>query len=203
MPSETFNKLAIFVDGPNLHATARALGVDIDFKRLLAHFQTFGTLVRAFYYTIFHDQEFSSVRPLVDWLDYNGFTVVTKEAKEFTDSSRHRKVRGKLAVELAVAAAQLAKHLDEVILLSGDSDFRSLVASLQRRGVRVTVVSSLACQPPMIADDLRRQADAFIDLRELQDRLCRAPVKHFARSGRRSQSRVMPIRPNKNRAPEF
>ena len=134
--------------------------------------------MRAFYYTtLIEDQEFSSIRPLIDWLDYNGYTVVTKLTKEFVDATTgRRKVRGSMDVELAVSAMELADHVDQIVLFSGDGDFRSLVEALQRRGVRVTVVSTLSTQPPMIADDLRRQADVFIDLLELKPKIGRDPV---------------------------
>lgn len=170
------NRIALFIDGANLYATAKTLGFDIDYKRLLREFQTYGTLLRAFYYTaIIEDQEYSSIRPLIDWLDYNGYTVVTKATKEFVDASGRRKVKGNMDIELAVDAMELAEHVDQIVLFSGDGDFRSLVEAVQRRGVRVTVVSTVASQPPMIADELRRQADVFIDLVELQAKLGRDP----------------------------
>jgi uncharacterized LabA/DUF88 family protein len=167
-------KLALFIDGANLHRTAKALGFDIDYKRLLAEFQSRGKLVRAFYYTaVIEDQEFSSIRPLVDWLDYNGFTVVTKPAKEFDDGEGRRKFKRNMSVELAVDAMELALHVDEIVLFSGEGDFCSLVEAVQRRGVRVTVVSTMASQPSMVSDELRRQADVFTDLIELQSKISR------------------------------
>src|SRR5437868_4817604 len=180
MPSAS-NKIALFIDGANLYATAKTLGFDIDYKRLLKEFQSRGTLVRAFYYTtIIEDQENSSIRPLIDWLDYNGFTVVSKATKEFVDASGRRKLKGNMDVELAVNAMELAEHIDEMVLFSGDGNFRSLVEAVQRRGVRVTVVSTMANQPPMIADELRRQADAFIDLKGLQSKVGRDPSERPA-----------------------
>jgi len=174
-------RIALFIDGANLYATAKALGFDIDYKRLLKEFQSRGTLVRAFYYTaIIEDQEFSSIRPLIDWLDCNGYTVVTKATKEFIDAGGRRKVKGNMDIELAVNAMELAEHIDEMVLFSGDGDFRSLVEAIQRRGVRVTVVSTLASQPPMIADELRRQADVFTDLKGLQSKLGRDPSERPA-----------------------
>src|ERR1700748_119918 len=159
------SRIALFIDGANLYSTAKTIGFDIDYKRLLREFQARGELVRAFYYTaIIEDQEFSSIRPLVDWLDYNGFAVVTKATKEFVDSTGRRKVKGNMDIELAVDAMELAAHIDEMFLFSGDGDFRSLVEAVQRRGVRVTVVSTISGQHPMIADELRRPADVFIDL---------------------------------------
>jgi uncharacterized LabA/DUF88 family protein len=167
-------KIAIFIDGPNLYATAKTIGFDIDYKRLLKEFQSRGTLVRAFYYTaIIEDQEYSSIRPLIDWLDYNGYTVVTKATKEFIDASGRRKVKGNMDIELAVDAMELAEHVDEIVLFSGDGDFRSLVEAVQRRGVRVTVISTISTRPPMVADELRRQADVFTDLLELRSRFGR------------------------------
>ncbi len=167
-------KLALFIDGTNARAAARALGFDIDYKRLLTEFRSRGTLVRAFYYTVvIEDQESSPLRPLLDWLDYNGFTVVTKPAKEFDDGEGRRRFKRSMGVELAVNAMELAEQLDEIVLFSGDGDFRALVQAVQRLGVRVTVVSTTASQPPSIADELRRQADVFIDLMELLPKIRR------------------------------
>ena len=180
MPSSS-NKIALFIDGANLYATAKTLGFDIDYKRLLKEFQTRGTHLRAFYYTaIIEDQEFSSIRPLIDWLDYNGYTVVTKATKEFIDASGRRKVKGNMDIELAVDAMELAEHIDEMVLFSGDGDFRSLVEAMQRRGVRVTVISTISSQPPMVADELRRQADVFTDLMELRSKIGRDPSERPA-----------------------
>lgn len=179
------NKIALFIDGPSLHATARTLGFDIDYRRLLAEFQSRGSLVRAFYYTaLIEDQEFSSIRPLIDWLDYNGYTVVTKAAKEFIDDGGRRRVKGNMDVELTVDAMEFAEHIDQMVLLSGDGNFRRLVEVVQRHGVRVTVISTVASQPPMVADELRRQADAFIDLVELQSKIGRDPSERQVRASR-------------------
>ena len=168
--------IALFIDGANLHATTRALGFDIDYKRLLMEFEGRGSLLRAFYYTaVSEDQEYSSLRPLTDWLSYNGYTVVTKAVKEFTDASGRRKLKGNMDVELAVDAMELAGQIDQMILFSGNGAFRSLVEAVQRRGVRVTVISTILSKPPMIADELRRQADVFTDLAALQSQLCHDP----------------------------
>src|SRR5665213_249392 len=162
-------KVAIFIDGVNLYATAKALGIEIDYKRLLKEFQDRGALVRAFYYTaVSEEHEYLSIRPLIDWLDYNGYTLVTKASKEFIDASGRRKVKGNMDIELAVDAMELAEHVDQIVLFSGDGDFRSLVEAVQRRGVRVTVISTISSNPPMVAAELRRQADVFIDLAELR-----------------------------------
>lgn len=167
-------KIALFIDGANLYATTRTLGFDIDYKMLLKEFQGRGNLLRAFYYTaIVEDQEYSSIRPLIDWLDYNGYRVVTKPTKEFVDSSGRRKVKGNMDIELTIDALELAPYIDHVVLFSGDGDFRSLVEALQRRGVRVTVVSTISTQPSMVADELRRQADEFLDIASLEKRIGR------------------------------
>ena len=178
MTVSSANRTALFIDGANLYSAAKALGFDIDYKRLLKEFQSHGTLVRAFFYTaVSEDQEFSSLRPLLDWLDYNGFTVVTKPTKEFIDANGHRKVKGNMDIELTVDAMELVDRVDHIVLFSGDGDFRSLVEAVQRRGVRVTVVSTISSQPPVIADELRRQADVFTDLTDLQSRIGRDPLE--------------------------
>ena len=170
--SATSNKIALFIDGANLHVATKTLGFDIDYRRLLKEFESCGTLLRAFYYTaVVDDHEFSSIRPLVDWLNYNGYTVVTKPTKEFVDAGGRRKVKGNMDIELAVDAMELATRIDHLVLFSGDGDFRYLVEAMQRRGVRVTVIST--AQPPLVADELRRQADAFIDLAELRSKISR------------------------------
>ncbi len=151
--NSTMEKYALFIDGANLYATAKSLGFDIDYKRLLREFQSRGYLLRAFYYTaVIEDQEYSSIRPLIDWLDYNGYSV--------------------------------AGHIDHMVLFSGDGDFRSLVEAVQRRGVRVTVVSTISTQPPMVADELRRQADVFLDIVELQSKIGRDPGERGPREPR-------------------
>ena len=147
-------KLGLFIDGSNLYNAARALNFDIDYKKLLQYFAKNGHLVRAFYYTaLIEDQEYSPIRPLVDWLDYNGYTMVTKPAKEYTDSAGRRKVKGNMDIELAVDVMEMSERFDHIILFSGDGDFFSLVDAVQRKGVRVSVVSTVRSQPPMIADD--------------------------------------------------
>ena len=176
--SSRSNKIALFIDGANFYATCKTVGFEIDYKKLLHEFASRGTLVRALYYTaIIEDQVSSSIRPLIDWLDYNGYSVVTKAAKEYIDASGQRKIKGNMDIEIAIDALDLAEHVDQIVLFSGDGDFRSLVRALQRRGVHVTVVSSMSVKPPMIADELRRQADVFTDVIELRSKIGRDPTE--------------------------
>ena len=168
-------RTALFIDGANLYATARSLDMEIDYKRLRNYFADKARLIRAFYYTaILEDQEYSPLRPLVDWLDYNGFTLVTKPVKEFTDEHGRRKIKGNMDIEIAVDMLNIAENVDHVVLFSGDGDFRRLLEAVQRRGVRVTVISSNTTQPSMIADELRRQADQFVDISQLKNEFGRA-----------------------------
>ena len=183
-------RMALFIDGANLYATAKSLGFDIDYKRLLGMFRQKGQLVRALYYTaLAEDQEYSSIRPLIDWLDYNGFTMVTKPTKEFTDATGRRKIKGNMDIELAVDAMRLADSLDHIVIFSGDGDFRSLVAALQQKGKRVSVVSTLQTQPPMVADELRRQADQFVDIADLESQICLDQASRPIREPRSFQAR--------------
>ena len=175
-------KIALFIDGANLYAASKTLGFDIDYRKLLKAFQKRGYLLRAYYYTsLVEDQEYSSIRPLIDWLDYNGYKVVTKAAKEFTDSTGRRKVKGNMDIELTVDAMQLTDTVDHFVIFSGDGDFRSLAEALQRKGRKVSVVSTLTTQPAMISDELRRQADHFIDLVSLKAEIGRDPSERAPR----------------------
>ncbi len=167
-------RIGLFIDGSNLYAAARALGFDIDYKNLLNVFLSAGRLVRAYYYTaLMEDQEYLPIRPLVDWLDYNGYSMVTKPTKEFTDAAGRRKIKGNMDMELAIDVLEMAEHIDHVVLFSGDGDFRRLVEAVQRRGCRVTVVSTCKTNPPMVADELRRQADNFIELSDMEEKIAR------------------------------
>jgi uncharacterized LabA/DUF88 family protein len=167
-------RIGLFIDGANLYAAARALGFDIDYKRLLELFGSKGRLIRAFYYTaLIDEQEYSPIRPLVDWLDYNGYTMVTKPTKEYTDAAGRRKIKGNMDIELAIDVMEMAQFLDHIVLFSGDGDFRRLVEAVQRKGVRVTCVSTTRSVPPMVADELRRQADVFVELQDLSQSIMR------------------------------
>jgi uncharacterized LabA/DUF88 family protein len=171
-------KVALFIDGSNLYSAARTLDFDIDYKLLLQCFAAQGRLVRAFYYTaLMEDQDYSPVRPLVDWLDYNGYTMITKPTKEFTDAQGRKKVKGNMDIELAIDMMEMADKVDHIVLFSGDGDFRRLLEAVQRKGARVTVVSTMKSNPPMVSDDLRRQADHFLDLNDLADFIERANLE--------------------------
>lgn len=177
------DKIALFIDGANLYSAAKGLNFDIDYKKLLDEFRKRGVLIRAYYYTtLVEDQDYSPIRPLVDWLDYNGFAVVTKSAREFTDANGRKRFRGDMDVEIAVDMMEMAACADHLVLFSGDGDFRRLIESVQQKGVRVTVVSTVKSQPPMASDDLRRQADAFVDLADLSNIIGRprqSPLPRF------------------------
>lgn len=184
-------RVAVFIDGANLYAATRALEFDIDYRKMLAEMKSWGRLVRAFYYTaIVEDEEYSSIRPLLDWLDYNGFAVVTKNAKSYTDDMGRRKIKGNMDIELAVDAIETAPHIDHAIIFSGDGDFTRVVEAMQRRGVRVSVVSTLATKPPMIADELRRQCDEFIDLTHLIAKIGRDPEVRAERIRKRAEAKT-------------
>lgn len=178
------DRFAIMIDGANFYQSARALGLDIDYRSLLDTFALYARLVRACYYTALLDgQDYSPIRPLVDWLDYNGYNVVTKPLKEFTDAAGRRKFKGNMQIELAVDAMEISQHLDHIVLFSGDGSFCRLIEALQRKGLRVTVVSTIRTQPSMIADELRRQTDTFLELQELGPFIARKPRQAAAQVG--------------------
>ena len=178
MSQSASGRIAAFIDGANLYSTARALGFEIDYRRLLRELHDRGTLLRAFYYTaVVEDNDYTALRPLIDWLDYNGYTVVTKVAKEYFDAGGRRRVKNNMDIDLAVDVMEISGYVDHVVLFSGDGNFRPLVEAAQRRGVRVTVVSTISSEPPMVADELRRQADVFTDLADLREKIARDPVE--------------------------
>jgi len=182
-------KVALFLDGANLYATSRSLGFDIDYRRLLKSFREKAYVLRAVYYTaLAEEQEYSSIRPLIDWLDYNGYRVVTKPLKEYTDAQGRRKVKGNMDIELAVDAMEAADHIDHFVIFSGDGDFRYLVEALQRKGKKVTVASTLKSSPPMISDELRRQADHFMELADMEAEFGRQGGQRPARPARAEEA---------------
>lgn len=185
------DRLALFIDGANLYSAAKNLGFDIDYRKLLEEFKKRSVLVRAYYYTaLVENEEYSPIRPLVDWLDYNGYRLVTKPAREYTDGSGRKRFRGDMDVEIAVDMLEMAAHADHMVLFSGDGDFRKLVEAVQRKGSRVTVVSTVKSQPPMVSDELRRQADNFVDLADLADMIGRpSRLPKFISESRGSESR--------------
>jgi len=167
-------RLALFIDGANLYSAARALGLEVDFRKVLDEFRKKGRLLRANYYTtLLENDDYSPIRPLVDWLAYNGFNVIKKPAKEYTDREGRRRVRGNMNMEMAVDMLAVADRIDHAVLFSGEGDFRRLVEALKAQGVRITVISTVKSQPPMVADELRREADAFVDLQDMAELIAR------------------------------
>lgn len=171
-------RVALFIDGANLYSASRNLGFDVDYRSLLEFFRRKSNVLRAYYYSALVDtEEYSPLKPLTDWLAYNGYNLVTKTAREFTDATGRRRVKGNMDVELAVDMLELAPRIDHAVLFSGDSDFRRLVEAVQRQGVRVSVVSSIRTSPPMVADELRRQADQFLELAEIAPEFTRRQME--------------------------
>ena len=178
MTDQTYReRTVLFIDGSNFYAAARSLGMDIDYARMRAHFAHNARLIRACYYTALpEDQEYSPLRPLIDWLDYNGYSVVSKLTREFTDpETGKRRVKGNMDMEIALDMLRLAPKIEHSILFSGDGDFCRLLEDVQGMGVRVTVVSTTKTSPPMAADSLRRMADEFIEMEDLREFITRPP----------------------------
>ena len=169
-------RTALFIDGANLYSAIRGLGFAMDYQRLLDLFRERCRLIRAFYYTARHEdqEEFDPIRKLADWLDYNGYTMVTKPTRTFTGSDGRERTKGNMDIELAIDMLDMAPRLDHAVLFSGDGDFRRLVEAVQQRGVRVSVVSTLRSSPPMTSDLLRRQADEFVELYDLIPEISRS-----------------------------
>jgi uncharacterized LabA/DUF88 family protein len=186
MDFRTEDRVCLFIDGANLYSASRNLGFDVDYRSLLAFFRARSRLIRAYYYSAVLDtEEYSPLKPLTDWLVYNGYTLVTKAAREFTDQNGRRRVKGNMDIELAVDMLEMSPRMDHAILFSGDSDFRRLVEAVQRQGVRVSVISSIRTSPPMVGDELRRQADQFIDLADIAPEFTRRQTEPRTRPSSR------------------
>lgn len=169
-------RVGIFIDGPNLSLTLKLLKAEIDYKRILQYFGMKGTVIRAYYFSIVDPEPIhQNIQPLIDWLDYNGFSVVTKAGRDSTDSMGRRKLVGRMDVELAITALEMADRMDHMVLFSGSADYRAAIRAVQRKGVRATVVSTMATSPAVISDELRRQADEFLDLATLMPIVGREP----------------------------
>ncbi|GAJ30636.1 LabA-like NYN domain-containing protein [Acidomonas methanolica] len=180
-------RTVVFIDGSSLYFAAKALGFDVDYRSLLEYFRERCRLLRACYYAALPETEdYSPLKPLTDWLAYNGYMLVTKTAREFTDYSGRRRIKGNMDVELTVDLLELAERIDHAVIFSGDADLRRAVEAVQRRGVRVTAISSLRASPPMIGDELRRQVDRFVELGDV--------ARHFTRQQPESRPRAIPVR---------
>jgi len=186
-------RVALFIDGANLYSASRNLGFDVDYRNLLTYFRKQAQIIRAYYYSaLLETEDYSPLKPLTDWLAYNGYHLVTKPAKEFTDATGRRRVKGNMDIEIAVDMLELAPRIDHAVLFSGDSDFRRLVEAVQRQGVKVSVISSIRTTPPMVADELRRQADQFIELSDIAPEFTRRQTEPRQRP---HPARITPAEP--------
>ncbi|MDE2006293.1 MAG: NYN domain-containing protein [Rhodospirillales bacterium] len=187
-------RTALFIDGANLYSASRNLGFDVDYRNMLEYFRSQARVLRAYYYSaLLETEDYSPLKPLTDWLAYNGYTLVTKAAREYTDATGRRRVKGNMEIEVAVDMLDLAPHIDHAVLFSGDADFRRLVDAVQRKGVRVSVVSSIRTTPPMVADELRRQADQFLELADIAPQFTRRQTE--PRPPRMAAARPTPAEP--------
>lgn len=166
---------ALFIDGSNFHATTKLLGLDVDYLKLLDYFKQRERLIRAYYYTALPDPtETSHLRKLIDFLDYNGYMIVSKQTREYVNhATGERRVKGNMDMELALDMLKLAPFIDHAYLFSGDGDFCRLLGEVQDRGVRVTVVTSVRTNPNMVSDALRRKADDFLELEDINTLIVR------------------------------
>lgn len=164
-------RFAMIIDGESLQCVLRTIGADIDFRKLLGMFFGRSFLVCAMYYAITSDGEPTGRRALLDWLEYNGYRVHEKRGRSSTESVGSRACKSGVSLELAVDVLDMAPRIDNLVLFSGDGDLAPAVRAVQRKGICVSAVSTLASKPPLIADRLRRQVDRFFDLRDLMPHL--------------------------------
>lgn len=166
-------RIGLFVDGTNMFYLAAALHCRIDYVKFLNYFKTRHTFVAyAGYYTAIEEKANGDrpIQPLVDFLSANGYSLVTKMTRSYTQPDGSTKLTGNVDVDLACDMLEIAPFLDRAILVSGDGDFARLVTSVQRKGVPVTVVSSKRMR--MLSEDLRKAASTVIDLADIQEEVC-------------------------------
>ncbi len=184
-------RVCVLIDGPSFFATHRALGFDVDFRKLLGHFEENAELHRAIYFTaVSEGDDYTPVKPLVDWLSYNGFRLVSKPLREFTEASGRRRTKGALTVEIAVEMLENSAFAEHLLLFSGDGELAYAVEAVQRRGCRVTVVSSVKPEAMTVSDDLRRVADRFVDLADVKDIIFKRDITRLASDSMSSASRM-------------
>jgi len=162
------DRVALVIDGPNLYGTLKALNRDADFKAIYAYFSAHCRLKNCNYYVALPTtDEYNPVQKLVDWLGYNGYRVSTKPLRQHIDEEGRRRVRGSMAVEMAIDMAEMAasSNFDRIVLFSGDTDLRYAIEAAQRKGTPVTMVTSLKS----ISDEVRWQADRFVEIESVLD----------------------------------
>lgn len=161
----TTKRIALFVDGSNFSVSLKAAGFRVDYQKIREYFAEMGDLVGSFYFTALPPRdEPSSIRNLTDSLQHKGWNLVTKEIKVFRDQPI-AKTKGNMDIEMVVKAWTLSNVITDLILFSGDGDFRAMVEKLQDVGVRVTVISYHSTDTRnMTSNDLRKAVHEFINL---------------------------------------
>lgn len=165
---------AVLIDGYNTLSTTKLLKFDIDFRKLLNLFQNKTRLVKIYYFASLRDNpaDHDPMIPVIQWMMYNGYNVISKKMNEFMNIDNIQS-KGNMDVEISVTVLEMVKSVDHIVLFTGDENFRFLIEAVQRMGTRITVCSSMQCQPQIMSDDLRRQADNFIELNNLKSEIQR------------------------------
>jgi uncharacterized LabA/DUF88 family protein len=173
-------RIALFIDGANFYVSTKVVGFDMDWKRFIEYYEQQGDFIRAYYYSGIIPRvegEHDSMRGVLDWISYNRFQLRSKPAKVFIDPvTQRRTVKGNMDIEICIDAWNMAPHITDMYLFSGDGDFIPLVEKVQSQGVRVHVISTTDEKNSMCADGLRRQCDNYYELATL--------VPHFRREAR-------------------
>lgn len=183
-------RLAIFIDGQHLFSASRNLGFDVDYRNFLECFRKKGKVIRAYYYAVHVDNgEYSPLKPLTDWLAYNGYALSMRTTTEHTDSQGRRRIPH-TDLEMLADMFGIADHVDHMVIVTGNGGYCRGVSLIQQRGVRVSVLSSIKTDSPMLSDDLRRTCDQFIELQEIKSEFTRVN-----REPRMSRDGVTPADP--------
>ena len=174
---QDLGKVAIFIDGSNLWQTCRNLNMKINFKQLREWAAEQNTIWLGYYTGLVSNRdEENPLIKMTDWLSYNGYIVVKKQASTVNsnDSDEERIIKGNIDVDITVDMMLMAENVDTIILFSGDGDFIPVVEAVQRKyGVYVICVSSTK-PVNIVSGELRRKVNQFIELDDLRETIAYA-----------------------------
>jgi|SRR3990167_2647300 len=139
-------KTKIYIDGANMFYTQKRLGWSVDWKKVKNHIEQDKDVFEWRYYVGIKDSDEKMLKYLKH-LNSVGFNTITKPLKKIKISGGEAPERdfiykANFDVEMTADILLEKFKLDEIIIFSGDSDFRYLVKKLKDAGLKVVVFSS-------------------------------------------------------------
>ena len=172
LPFDSRANVMLFFDGANTQMAAKALSFEIDYKKLRDGFAERCNVLRSYYFQATPPdgyENYAYVKPLTDFLSYNNYHLITKPFRQFKDADGVVRGKGNMDIEIAIQMMKSMNKADYLFLFSGDGDFKPLLEECQLNGhAQIVVVSTLHSEPPVVSDELRKQADHYIDWANLE-----------------------------------